>query len=137
MDIAAIRVASFALFTSLAGALVASGSAQRGRGAQPAVLVGAGDIANCEVKGVSRTARLLDSIPGTVFVAGDAAYSSPRYPNPFVSCYDSTWGRHKSRTRPLLGNHDYEVMSPKAYFDYFGAAAGPRPGGYYSYDVGS
>jgi hypothetical protein len=136
--VAVIRIASLGLIACAVGALVGtSGSAQRVGEAQPAVLVGAGDVANCELKGASGTARLLDSITGTVFVAGDAAYASPRDPNPFRTCYDSTWGRHKSRTRPLLGNHDYEVTSPKAYFDYFGAAAGAQPGGYYSYDVGS
>lgn len=39
------------------------------------VLVGAGDVANCdELAGAKATAKLLDSIPGTVFGAGDLAY---------------------------------------------------------------
>ena len=41
-----------------------------------AVLVGAGDIADCTRNGDSLTANLLDTIPGTVFVAGDNAYPS-------------------------------------------------------------
>jgi hypothetical protein len=100
------------------------------------VLVGAGDVAACNPDGAALTAALLDSIPGTVFVAGDAAYGEKRGPNPFRTCYDETWGRHKARTRPTLGNHDYLTTTPATYFDYFGNAAGPRPGGYYSYDVG-
>lgn len=102
-----------------------------------AILVGAGDIAACELKGARKTAQLLDSIPGIVFVAGDAAYGSAKVPNPFVTCYDSTWGRHKERTRPVLGNHDYEVTGLPMFFDYFGAQAGPRPDGYYSFDAGA
>jgi hypothetical protein len=99
------------------------------------VLVGAGDIADCQSDGAERTARLLDSIRGQVFVAGDAGYSSKRIPNAFSACYAPTWGRHRARTHPTLGNHDYEY-GPDAYFDYFGDRAGPRPHGYYSFDVG-
>ena len=101
-----------------------------------AVLVGAGDIAACQLTGAAKTARLLDAIPGTVFVAGDAAYGSATVPNPFITCYDATWGRHKARTRAVPGNHDYEVTGLPMYFDYFGAAAGPRPDGYYSFELG-
>jgi hypothetical protein len=40
-----------------------------------AVLVGAGDIASCgDLSGAQATAKLLDSIPGTVFAVGDLAY---------------------------------------------------------------
>jgi acid phosphatase type 7 len=55
----------------------------------------------------------------------------------FVACYDSSWGRHRSRTRPAPGNHDYRVPHAASYFAYFGAAAGPAGRGYYSFDVGS
>src|SRR5258705_12331872 len=39
------------------------------------VLVGAGDIASCDSDRAEATAKLLDKIPGTVFTAGDNAYS--------------------------------------------------------------
>ena len=39
-----------------------------------AVLVGAGDIAVCGAGGSMATGRLLDGLPGTIFVAGDIAY---------------------------------------------------------------
>jgi hypothetical protein len=101
------------------------------------VLVGAGDIADCMSDGADRTAALLDSIRGTVFVAGDAGYASKFNPNPIATCYDATWGRHRARTRPSPGNHDYERGGPDRYFDYFGERAGPHGLGYYSYDLGS
>src|SRR5688572_17877029 len=44
---------------------------------EPAVLVGAGDIANCDLlsgSGAQATARVLDRIRGTVFTVGDHAY---------------------------------------------------------------
>src|SRR5207244_4297075 len=68
------------------------------------VLVGAGDIADCNPGGP--TAALLDNIAGTVFTAGDNAYSNGTA-SEFASCYDPSWGRHKARTRPSPGNHDY------------------------------
>ena len=69
-------------------------------------LVGAGDIADCQNLGGARaTARLLDAIEGTIFTLGDHAY--PRgTPKEWADCYEPTWGRHKQRTRPALGNHD-------------------------------
>jgi hypothetical protein len=100
------------------------------------VLVGAGDIASCGSSGDEETARLLDQIPGAIFTVGDNVYPSRRMRNPFP-CYDASWGRHKSRTRPVPGNHEYEDGYADAYFDYFGPAAGERGKGYYSYDLGA
>jgi calcineurin-like phosphoesterase family protein len=101
------------------------------------VLVGAGDIANCEMLGGARaTAALLDQIEGTIFTLGDHAY--PRgTAQEFKDCYEPTWGRHKARTRPALGNHDILTLRGRPYFDYFGDAAGPSGRGYYSYDLGA
>lgn len=99
------------------------------------VLVGAGDIAMCGSRGTEATAALLDLVDGTVFTAGDNAYfqgSAAQY----NQCYDPTWGRHKGRTRPAPGNHEYETAGASAYFDYFGPSAGPRGAGYYSFTVG-
>lgn len=102
----------------------------------PPALVGAGDIADCTRNQDSLTANLMDTIPGTVFADGDNAYpdgSSTAYKN----CYNPTWGRFKSRTKPVPGNHDYLTSGASGYFTYFGAAAGPSGKGYYSYDLGS
>jgi hypothetical protein len=101
------------------------------------VLVGAGDIASCDnLAGAEATAKLLDSIPGTVFTAGDDAYPDGSAED-FARCYDPTWGRHRARTRPSPGNHDFHTAHGAAYFRYFGAAAGEPGQGYYSYDLGS
>src|SRR5687767_1172768 len=72
------------------------------------VLIGAGDIAACGSPGTEGTAALLDMLDGTIFTAGDNAYfqgTAAQYQN----CYDPTWGRHKGRTRPAPGNHEYET----------------------------
>jgi acid phosphatase type 7 len=115
----------------------ASQSSHSPRGkAQSAVLVGAGDIADCsDLSGAEATAKLLEQIPGTVFAAGDLAYPNGSKEN-FV-CYDKTWGRVKSRTRPSPGNHEFHSSGATPYFDYFGAAAGDPKDGYYSYELGS
>lgn len=101
----------------------------------PAVLVGAGDIAQCGKESHHATAALLDSIPGTVFTAGDNAYRDGTV-REFRECYEPSWGRHKARTRPAPGNHDYR-RGARGYFGYFGARAGDPELGYYSYDLGA
>jgi hypothetical protein len=101
---------------------------------ETAVLVGAGDIAVCGGSGDEATADLLDSIPGIVFTAGDNAYPDGSATN-FADCYAPSWGRHRDRTRPSPGNHDYHTAGAAAYFAYFGANAGDGTG-YYAYRAG-
>jgi predicted phosphohydrolase len=100
------------------------------------VLVGAGDIATCGLREDEDTARLLDDIPGTVFTAGDNAYPGGTA-DQFQKCYEPTWGRHKKRTRPSPGNHDYATPYATPYYEYFGRNAGPAGQGYYSYNLGA
>jgi hypothetical protein len=99
------------------------------------VFVGAGDIGECAPSGAAATAAQLDAIGGTVFTTGDNAYPAGTAAN-FQNCYHPTWGRHKSRTRPSPGNHEYDVPGALPYFDYFGSIAGPHGLGYYSFTVG-
>jgi calcineurin-like phosphoesterase family protein len=106
-----------------------------GPGHSLGVLVGAGDIGMCGSTGPESTARLLDDIDGTVFTAGDNAYFQGTAQQ-FRDCYDPSWGRHRSRTRPAPGNHEYESAGAAPYFAYFGANAGPPGLGYYSFNVG-
>jgi hypothetical protein len=100
------------------------------------VLVGAGDIADCDEEGEHATARLLDGIEGVVFTLGDHAYPDGTV-SEFSRCYAPTWGRHKARTRPAPGNHDYHLVHGIPYHEYFGAASGTAGKGYYSYDAGA
>ncbi len=103
---------------------------------QSAILVGAGDIADCrDLLGAEATAKLLEQIPGTVMALGDLAY--PGGTKQDFACYDTTWGRVKSRTRPAPGNHEFQSSGAGPYFNYFGSAAGDRKKGYYSYELGS
>ena len=97
--------------------------------------VGAGDISICSNDNDEETAQLLDGIAGTVFTLGDNAYEDGTTQQ-FDDCYDPTWGRHKARTQPTPGNHDYHTSGAAGYYAYFGAAAGDPSKGYYSYDIG-
>jgi hypothetical protein len=100
------------------------------------VLVGAGDIASCKnPEGARATAKLIEQIPGTIFAAGDLAYERGSEED-FKNCYAPAWGRFKDRTRPALGNHEYVDPKASGYFQYWGARAGPRGKGYYSYNLG-
>lgn len=130
--------ASFILVAmSLTSGIVACyRSAQAARSThQSVVLVGAGDIADCkDLVGAEATAKLLEQISGTVMVPGDLAYPDGSKEN--FECYDKTWGRVKSRTRPAPGNHEFHASGATPYFDYFGPAAGDSKDGFYSYDLG-
>ncbi|HZQ07215.1 MAG TPA: hypothetical protein VFD70_11590 [Anaerolineae bacterium] len=72
------------------------------------------------------TAQLLDKIPGTVFTLGDDAYPIGS-PENFKNCYELTWGRHKARTFPIPGNHEYGTAGARGYFSYFGERAETQP----------
>jgi hypothetical protein len=100
------------------------------------VVVAAGDIADCDTRGDSATAKLVTNIEGTVLTLGDNAYEDGSAEE-YTRCYAPTWGRFEKRTKPTPGNHEYRTPAAQAYFDYFGKAAGDPSKGYYSYDLGN
>jgi calcineurin-like phosphoesterase family protein len=124
-----------------ASAAAPSAQASAGTAVSPSpsgdpVLVGAGDIADCNLEGDSATATVVAGIAGTVFTAGDDAYETGSAED-FAKCYDPTWGQFKDRTRPAAGNHDWETKNAQGYRDYFGSAAVNDQGDtWYSYDLG-
>jgi len=114
-------------FVLISVALINTGPAE----AATNVLVGAGDISSCGNNNDEATAKLLDSISGTVFTVGDNAYTSGSYTQ-YTDCYGPTWGRHKSRTKPVPGNHEYNTSGAAGYFRYFNNIAP-----YYAYNLGN
>jgi 3',5'-cyclic AMP phosphodiesterase CpdA len=101
-----------------------------------AIVLAAGDIAVCGAASTETTARLLDRMPGSVFALGDNAYPTGAAEH-YANCYGPTWGRHRARTYPTPGNHEYEVAGAASYFEYFLGTAGPPGRGYYSFDLGA
>ena len=126
-----VLAAAIAATLTFALGMIAYKSASEG-----SILVGAGDIAGCSSAGDEATAKLIDDMPSAiVFTTGDNAYDSGTEAE-FENCYGPTWGRHKARTYPSPGNHEYYTENASGYFDYYGAVAGDPSKGYYSYDVG-
>src|SRR5258705_13947538 len=73
---------------------------------QEAVLIGAGDIADCsDLAGAEATAKLLEANPGTVMALGDLAY--PNGTTDHFKGYHKTWGRGKDPTRPTVGKQEF------------------------------
>ncbi|MBL8958335.1 MAG: Ig-like domain-containing protein [Gemmatimonadetes bacterium] len=99
-------------------------------------MIAAGDIAQCASTNDEATAALVATIPGTVAVLGDNVYNSGTAAE-FTNCYDPSWGAFKARTKPSVGNHEYQTAGASGYYGYFGAAAGDPTKGYYSYDLGA
>jgi hypothetical protein len=100
-----------------------------------ATLLAAGDIASCSSTGDEATAALLDARPNALIVTlGDNVYETGTAAD-FANCFDPTWGRHKGRIRPALGNQEYGVFRAGGYYTAFGAAAGEPPLGWYSFDL--
>jgi Calcineurin-like phosphoesterase len=98
---------------------------------------GAGTTGHCRQRATSDV--LVGAGLTAVLPLGDIQYNSASLSN-IMAVYDPTWGRVKSISRPILGNHE---SSGTGYFDYFNGSgasngpAGPRGKGYYSFDVGS
>ena len=103
-------------------------------------LIAAGDIAQCGRSGyvgtgAEATARLIDSLPGTVVALGDLAYPNGTERD-FRGCYEPTWGRFKDRTKPTPGNHEHNTPGATPYYAYWGEQAGPVGEGFYSFELG-
>ena len=87
------------------------------------VIAAAGDISCAPV---SRAAcRQMDTAlaveyaaPDVVLALGDTQYEKGELGN-FNRMYGPSWGRFKSKTRPVVGNHEYETPFAEGYFDYF------------------
>jgi uncharacterized protein YegP (UPF0339 family) len=107
-----------------------------GTGSGDPVLLAAGDQhASCSSDGDEQTAAIVARYPGaSVAALGDLAGASSTTAE--WPCYDASWGAFKARTRPALGDHEYDV-SPTPYFSYWASAAGDPGKGYYSYDLGA
>ncbi len=111
------------------------GPVEPGTPLPPETILAAGNIATCGTTNDEATATLLESLSGTVFTLGDNAFPSGSA-EAYRDCYEPSWGRHKARTYAALGNHEYNLGTAAASFDYFGNRAGPRDLGYYSLDLG-
>lgn len=82
-------------------------------------VLAAGDIAGCSYDADEATAQILDRYPNApILTLGDNAYESGKITE-FMNCFEPTWGRHKDRIYPSIGNHEYGTPGGDDYFTYF------------------
>lgn len=97
------------------------------------IFAGAGNIATCNSNHDEETAKLLDGMTGYVFTTGDNAFNGGSASD-YANCYGPTWGRHRARTIPALGNHDYDAGNANGATGYFGSRL-PNGAQWYSTDI--
>src|SRR5688500_2363634 len=90
-----------------------------------------GDTGWCGSPVMAQLARLVTQFGGDILFAGDLAYDSGTLEE-FRRCFDPTFGRFRSRTWAVPGNHEYVTAGADGFFTYFGDRAGPPRTGYYS-----
>jgi len=161
------RLGLLVLVAALAGAVTSAAARPRGpegasgragRASDP-VVAAVGDIAcdpsSASFNGGAGTATACAQLAtsnlavgqslAAVLALGDDQYGCGGY-SAFLQSYDSSWGRVKSITHPVPGNHEYQSSggtdcdpggTARGYFSYFGAAAGDPSRGYYSFQVGA
>ena len=126
-----------------ASALLQSPPVARVAGRADPVVGAAGDIAcasatptpsSCHQKATSDL--LVGKGLSAVLAIGDEQYEHGELSN-FNAYYDPTWGRVKSITHPVPGNHEYETSGASGYYTYFGSLAGDASKGYYSFNIGA
>lgn len=93
-----------------------------------AVLVGAGDVADCFSSDDERAAELVKAViaerpDARVFVAGDNAYPVGSLDD-YQRCYLPSWGAFRDRTIAAAGNHDWMTPGAAGFRQTFGVAAG-------------
>ena len=99
------------------------------------IVVAAGDISAPQLSAQQLTATLVEAQhPVAVLVLGDGQYPEGALVD-YQTNYAPTWGRFKSITWPVPGNHEYK-SGGAGYFAYFGERAGDPAKGYYSFDLG-
>ncbi len=94
---------------------------------------GDGTADRCHMKATAAVAESLR--PDAVLVLGDLQYNTGEYEE-FLESYGPSWGRLKSKTYPIPGNHEYDTKNAAGYYKYFGSRAGDPAKGYYSFDLG-
>ena len=110
-------------------------------GSVTAKLAAAGDIAcatalskpGCRAADTAALVKRLN--PNAVLALGDLAYESGST-SEFVNGYAPTWGRFKSKTFPVPGNHEYNTSGASAYRAWWGSIATPKGTTWHSTRIG-
>ncbi len=119
-------------------------------GSNDAVVYASGDIVckpnSAVTTNTCRHGQTADIVDGgaadAVIALGDLQYEIGR-PSEYSNAYHPTWGRVKSITLPVVGNHEYMCKTvtqgcsypADGYYGYFGAAAGDPDEGWYREEI--
>ncbi|MBS1851594.1 MAG: metallophosphoesterase [Acidobacteria bacterium] len=97
---------------------------------------GQGTERNCHMLATANLVTSWD--PAAVLILGDSQYEKGTL-EAFQKSWAHSWGRKelKDITYPSVGNHEYKTANASGYFDYFGARAGERDKGFYSFNLGT
>jgi hypothetical protein len=95
---------------------------------------GNGTATECRMRATSDL--LVGGAWDAVLLLGDNQYYTGTLAA-YQASFGPTWGRLGSLLRPAPGNHEYLTPGAAGYYDYFGAAAGDRTKGWYSYELGT
>lgn len=127
------NVTLFAAGSPVVGVKVAAAGDIACDPAHPDFAGGSGSADECQQQATSDL--LVEAGYAAVLVLGDIQYETGSR-RAFELSYDASWGRVKSSTKPVPGNHEYGTAGANGYFEYFGTAAGNPAKGYYSFQVG-
>ncbi len=95
---------------------------------------GKGQEGHCQMQATANL--IIKNKPTAVLALGDNQYERGELAN-YRASYDKSWGKFKAITKPVPGNHEYYGDEAAGYYDYFGALAGDRQKGYYSFNLGN
>jgi 3',5'-cyclic AMP phosphodiesterase CpdA len=99
-------------------------------------VVASGDLVDCAGGAQEQTASLAESLrPDAVLALGDLVYPNATLAE-YLDCYAPTWGRLRSVTHAVVGNHEYHTAHAGPFWAYFCGASGPAFHGYYSFALG-
>ena len=100
-------------------------------------VVAVGDIADCDGGKQMQVADLVQQmLPQAVLGLGDLAYPNGALAD-FTGCYEPSFGRFRTITLPVPGNHEYHTPHAGAYYAFFCGAPGESFHGYYSATLGA
>jgi hypothetical protein len=89
--------------------------AEAGAAPKPEVadLIAVGDVASCDRRQDEQVAALVNKLPGTIALLGDAVYVAGTEEE-FTKCFLPAWGRLLPRIRATLGDHEYQSGNAEA-----------------------
>lgn len=91
----------------------------------------------CQQKSTSELVQKIN--PELVLALGDLQYGGGSLTD-YQNFYNKSWGTLKDKTRPAVGNHEYETPDAQGYFDYFNGIgnqigpAGDTDKGYFGFE---